>query len=134
MKSAIVHFCVERGFGEYGVQGQNIIFDKEILNVGNGFDWKNQWFIAPYTGTYFFSISGTKDWFAKNSVRASVMLKLNGEVISEAVSADNTTFGGFSSQISRKLNANDKIEVFMFSGKFYLLYFTGWLQDENLIL
>ena len=131
MKSYPVHFSVERGFQDYGVQGENIIFDKEIVNIGNGFDWKNQWFVAPYPGTYFFSISGTKDWTTKD-IRASVRLKLNGEVISEAVSSDSTRFGGFSSQLSRKLKANDKIEVSMFSGKFYLLYFTGWLQEEDL--
>lgn len=124
----MVQFSVER-HGNYGVTGQKIIIEKEALNVGNGLDWTNQLFRAPYPGTYFFSISGTKDYGTENSIRSAVSVRVNGEFIGEAVSY----FGGFSYQVVRKLNATDKVELFMDFGKVYSLYFNGWILDEDFV-
>jgi len=43
-------------------------------------------------------------------------------------------FGGFSYQFTKKLNAGDKIELFMKFGDVFILAFTGWMLDENLAL
>jgi len=103
------------------------------LNVGGGFDWQNQLFRAPYNGTYFFSVSGSKDEFTFNT-RANIHVKLNDEFIGEALSSSNTNYGGFSNQFIKKLKTNDRIELFMEHGKSYLLYFTGSMLDEDLII
>jgi len=132
IKSSAIEFHVER-IGQYGTPGQKITFSSLILNVGNAFDWDNQWFFAPRNGTYYFSISGSKANNLKD--RASITPRLNGNIIGEALSsADNLSYGGFSLQFTRKLLAGDKIELFFNNGQTYLLYFTGWLLDEDLIL
>ena len=133
MKSSAVHFYVERTENSYGEDGQKITFLKEVLNVGGGFDWQNQFFRAPYNGTYFFSVSGSKDEFTFNT-RANIHVKLNDEFIGEALSSSNTNYGGFSYQFIKKLKTNDRIELFMEHGKSYLLYFTGSMLDEDLII
>ena len=114
--------------------GERVAFGKQTLNVGNGFDWTNQVFRAPYPGTYFFSVSGTKNYGVPNSSRAAVSVLLNGESIGEAVSSDATEFGGFSFQAVRKLNTSDKVELFMHFGNVYSLYFNGWILDEDLVI
>jgi len=89
-------------------------------------------FQAPYPGTYFFSISGSKAW-GKSEERTCIAVKLNGNMIGEVMSSDFTSYGGYSYQFTRKLNATDKIELFMkFGGIPYSIYFTGWMLDESL--
>lgn len=117
----------------YGNKDEKIKFKKQVLNIGNGFDWENQWFRAPYPGTYFFSVSGSKDSSSgKQSSKVDIGILLNGQEIGEALSSDFTLFGSFSCQISVKLNASDKVELIMYNGKINLLYFTGWMLEENL--
>jgi len=107
---------------------------KQTLNVGNCFDWTNQLFRAPYPGTYFFSVSGTKNSGAPNSYRAAISVLVNGESIGEAISSDSTNFGGFSYQTVIKLNVSDKVELFMHFGETFSLYFNGWILDEDLAI
>ena len=135
VKSSLVQFNVltEGGYNRVNA-GQRIRFEKQTVNVGNGFDWKNNIFRAPYPGTYFFSVSGTKNYGIPNSTRAAVNILVNGEGIGEAVSSEKTDFGGFSCQVITKLNASDKVELFMHFGKVYNVYFTGWMLDENLTI
>jgi len=133
VKSSAVHFYVERTEDGYGKDGQKITFLKEVFNVGGGFDWKNQFFRAPYNGTYFFSVSGSKDSSYFNT-RADIHVKVNNEFIGEAISSSSTTYGGLSYQFIKKLKTDDTIELFMYSGKSYLLYFTGSMLDEDLII
>ena len=133
VKSSLVQFNVETvGFPQ--ITGQKIAFSKQTLNVGNGFDWINQLFRAPYPGTYFFSISGTKNFGVPNSYRAAVAFRVNGNKIGEATSSDNTEFGGFSYQAIIKLNAYDKVELFISFGQIYNLYFSGWMINEDLAI
>ena len=54
--------------------------------------------------------------------------------IGEAVSSENTEFGGFSFQAVRKLNATDKVELIMKFGRIYNVYFNGWILDEDLAM
>lgn len=102
-----------------------------MLNVGGGFDWNNQLFRAPYSGTYFFSLSGSKDG-GSFSTRANMAVKVNDETVGEALSSEGTQWGGFSYQFSKKLNVNDTVELVMQWGKTYLLYFSGFMLDEDL--
>jgi len=84
------------------------------------------------TGTYFFSISGSKNYYGVS--RASILVHLNGKRIGEVLSSEGTRFGGFSFQFSRKLEKGDKIELVM-NGQgdpIYLLYFTGWMVEQEL--
>ena len=127
-----VQFHVE-SYGFNTKEGQAISYDNRFLNVGDGFIGNNQWFEAPYSGTYFFSISGTKGQSYKK-MRACIDVKINNNVFGSAISSDYTNFGGFSYQFTKKLNAGDKIELFMKFGDVYILAFTGWMLDENLAL
>ncbi len=135
VKSSTVHFYVKRG-GEDGYgpkEDQKITFTQKVLNNGGGFDWENQWFLAPYKGTYFFSVSGSKDSKQNgSSIKTEIVLMVNGKAIGSALSSQSTIFGGFSYQASVKLNAGDQIELFMLFGKTICLHFTGFMLDEDL--
>ncbi len=107
MKSSEVAFHVQRedpplSTASIKFPNNTIIFNKMIVNAGNGLDWKNQRFIAPRWGIYSFSVSGSKS--GKSLDTASIFILLNGEIIGEAVSSmDNSMYGGFSYQGLRKL-------------------------------
>jgi len=134
VKSSLVHFHVERSIGNYESGGLiPVPFDKQLLNLGNGFNWVNQWFEAPYNGTYFFSISGTKN---HEGDKTCFHVRLNNINIAQVLSSENSAWGGFATIISRKLNVGDKIELVMHEdgGNVYLLYFTGWLVDQDLVI
>ena len=126
--------------GNRGTAGHKFTFPsrEKFFNFGNGFDWNNQWFLAPYPGTYFFSLSGTKGiWSDANTQRrASIFVDLNGNHIGEALSSQKSEFGGFSFQFSRKLEKGDKIELIMHgeSAEVYLLSFTGWMLEQDLLI
>ncbi len=109
-----------------------IKFRDQVLNEGNGFDWDNQWFRAPYPGTYFFSVSGAKDYH--ETARVSIFVLLNGKDIGEAMSSRNTYYGSFSYQLSVKLNANDKIELELNCGTVFFIHFTGWMVEQDLLI
>ena len=106
-----------------------IKFENDFLNVGKGFDWKNQWFVAPYSGIYFISLSGTKDHV--NSEPVIIHALLNGKEIVEVVSIEEMSYDPFSIQHPRKLKAKDRIELFLRNGVFKNLHFTGWLVEEQ---
>ena len=139
VKSSLVQFNVLREGTSPANPGQKLDFPKPpTLNVGNGFDRPNHLFRAPYPGTYFFSVSGTKDASIPNNTnvetRVVVSFLVNGVSIGEAVSSEKTAFGGFAFQVVRKLNATDKVELVMKFGKIYNVYFNGWILDEDLAL
>ncbi len=87
VKSASVQFYVERmeDWGRH--DGQKLEFQKESLNVGNGFDWSNQWLRAPYSATYFFSISGSN--------RYNQVQKISIKTYYLNEKQDNTNSGGY---------------------------------------
>jgi len=129
--------------GNRGTAGQKFTFPSKdnFFNLGNGFDWSNQWFLAPYPGTYFFSLSGTKhfahfSFFGNSNTqrRASILVYLNGKEIGEALSSQKTEYGSFSFQFSRKLEKGAKIELIMHgeSAEVYILSFTGWMLEQDL--
>jgi len=138
VKSSPVHFYVSAFYVKrqynakgYGEEDSRITFLNELFNVGDGFDWKNQIFRAPFNGIYLFSISGSKEF---DSEIANIDVKLNNEVIGKALSSQETKFGSFSYQFTLKLVANDTIELVMQSGKIDLLYFTGSMLDQDLTI
>ena len=135
VKSSPVQFSVEIT-DDYGDEGEKIKFKKQVLNIGDGFDWKNQWFRAPYPGTYFFALSGSKINHPKPGDefhdKLNIGVMVNGQPFAEAISSEKTLFGSLSYQVSLKLNAGDKIELVMYYGKSLFLHFTGWLLDQNL--
>jgi len=133
IKTTIIQFFVERNIGDFGDPSKSIkiIFHNQGLNVGGGFDWKNQWFSAPSPGTYFFSfsgITGTK----YNSNPTLIHVKINRDVYFQIMCPRNSPLAGFSYQFSMKLNFNDKVDLFVANGEIYSLSFTGWMLDENL--
>jgi len=136
----LVQFNVLRVGTSPANPGQKLNFPKPpTLNVGDGFDWPNNLFRAPYSGTYFFSLSGTKDSRIQTNntniqTRVAISFLVNGESIAEAISSEKTEYGGFSFQVVRKLNATDKIELIMKFGRIYNVYFNGWILDEDLAL
>ena len=127
VKSSPVHFYVSRR-GNYKNRG-SIKFENEFLNVGKGFDWKNQWFIAPYPGIYFISVSGTKDrMYSENAI---IKALLNGKEIVEVLTIEEKSYDPFSFQFSRKLHAKDKIELVLKQGIIMSLHFTGWMVEQQ---
>lgn len=134
VKSALVHFHVDRTNGYESGGLIKVPFERQLFNLGNGFDWVNQRFEAPYNGTYFFSISGTKAYGQYG--KTCIHVRLNNVNIAQVLSSENTIFGGFATTLSRKLNVGDKIELIMheYGGNVALLYFTGWLVDQDLVV
>lgn len=82
MKSSFVQFFVDRNYGDYGQRNQRIKFDNLVLNVG-GFDWENKYFQAPVSGTYVFSLTGSKCGVDGLPGSASILILHNGEKIAE---------------------------------------------------
>ena len=128
----MVQFYVERTGDWGGKEGQKLEFEKENLNVGNGFDWSNQWFQAPYSGTYFFGISGSGPHSQGKKTSIKVYLNNREEFIGEALSSEYTYYGSYSYQFTKKLKAGDKILLYLESGTVYLAYFTGWMIEQDL--
>ena len=137
VKSSAVHFQVERKDEGDGYEGETksdirkIKFLQEVLNAGGGFDWENQLFRAPYTGVYSFSISGTKNPHTSTDA-ADIFVKLNNETIGESLSSAFTAYGGFSCSMVRKLKTNDTIELEMYNGRTYRLFFSGTMLEQDL--
>ena len=75
-----------------------------------GFDWDKQWFQAPFSGTYLFSISGTRARLENLGIypKASIFVHINRNNVGEAISSENTSYVAFSFQFTNKLNAGDK--------------------------
>ena len=131
IKSSQVLFSAGR-VSDYGKTGENIVYELVTLNIGNGFDFDNQWFSAPYPGSYFFSISGSIGSKPDPNITL-IYVKINGEVFGQITGSKNTPFGGFSYQIAiMQLNFGDKVYLFMERGDISTLLFTGWMLDENL--
>ena len=127
VKTSPVHFYVYLR-GHYGKKGR-IQFENEFVNIGKGFDWKNQWLIAPYPGIYFISVSGTKDrMYSENAI---IKALLNGKEIVEVLTIEEKSYDPFSFQFSRKLQANDKIELVLKQGIIMSLHFTGWMVEQQ---
>ena len=80
--------------------------------------------------TYFISVSGTKDII--NKERVTLRALLNGNEIVEALSSTEKTYSPFSFQFSRKLKANDKIELVLEKGIIMFFHFTGWMVEQQL--
>jgi len=99
VKSSLVHFHVDRATHYESGGLVKIPFERKILNLGNGFDWGNQQFLAPYNGTYFFSISGTKLY--SQDGKTCIHVRLNNVNIAQVLSSENTVFGGFATVLSR---------------------------------
>jgi len=134
VKSSSVHFYVKRD-GEFSNDNGRyklIQFTDQVLNEGDGFDWKSQCFRPPYPGTYFFSISGSKDYWRND--RVSIFVRLNGENIGEALNSEKAGHDSFSLQISLKLGVKDKIELILHCGVVYFVHFTGWLVKQDLLI
>lgn len=51
------HAVMKRNMITHITTGQNVVFDTELLNVGNGYHSEHGVFIAPYPGIYVFSVS-----------------------------------------------------------------------------
>jgi len=132
VKSASVQFYVERTGDWGGNNGQKLEFGKETLNVGNGFDWSNQWFRAPFSGTYFFSISGSGRHNKGQKISIKAYLNDKQEFIGEALSSEDTHYGSYSYQFTKTLNAGDKIVLYLETGTIYLAYFSGWMIEQDL--
>ena len=134
LKSASVHFHAAN-IEEHGTTNKRFTFKSKqnFVNVGNGFDWDNQWFLVPYNGTYVFSLSGSKKGWGIG--RASVLIRLNGKKIGEALSSE-TRYGGMAFQVTKKLKKGDKIELLLHreSEQTYLLYFTGYMLEQELTI
>ena len=95
-KTESVQFYVQNK-GNRHTDGKKFTFPSKenILNIGDGFDWSNQWFLSLYPGTYFFSLSGTKAFWSKNGIhrRVSIFIDLNGKGIVEAICSTISEYG-----------------------------------------
>ena len=135
VKSSPVHFFVQRNI-TYGRENSVVPFELERLNVGEAMDINTGTFVAPQSGTYFFSFAFMKDEQAKN---VTIYIRKNCVNIGAAHThaLPNTKIQS-SLQATLKLKSGDSVDLFqMQNGNIYddashYTHFTGWLIEEDI--
>lgn len=131
IKSSQVIFSAGRLSDHFGKIGEKIVFEFSTMNIGNGFDFNKHWFSAPYSGSYFISVSGSIGSKPDPNITL-IYVKINGDVFDQIRGSKNTAFSGFSYQMATHLNSSDKVSLFLESGDVSMLVFTGWMLDEGM--
>ncbi|VDI80987.1 Hypothetical predicted protein [Mytilus galloprovincialis] len=88
--------------------GFHFVFDDIKLNIGNGYNNHHGTFVAPVSALYFLSYRFTITPGTSNSLIRLVM-KLNGEIVSHAMSAYESHYTTASYTNINHLNAGDDV-------------------------
>ena len=143
VKSSPVYFYVKRGTDYDNYDGFPIPFEWEIINIGNAMNRTSGMFIAPKTGTYFFSFNGrvsipSSSYYSFLSV--SIYCPQWGRCGSGAggdVATAEQQYDSLSAQATLSLRAGDEVYVRidgMSTGTYLtgdFTTFSGWLLEEN---
>ena len=129
IKTSSVHFYVSRT-SDYGFVNTVIPYQVTHLNLGNAMNVGSRIFTAPKEGVYHFHFSA----YGSN---LHADLRQNGSNIGRAFCAGNDIC---SVQSTLQLRKGDTIDMLMTTGTLYdtsseqLTHFTGWLDEEDLVL
>lgn len=88
--------------------GFHFVFDDVKLNIGNGYNTHHGAFVAPVSGIYFLSYRFTISPGASSSLIRLVM-KINGEIVSHAMSVNENHYITDSYTNINHLNAGDDV-------------------------
>jgi len=138
IKTKSVYFYVQKN-DRFFQEERRIPFEVVRLNIGNAFDPTNNVFIAPVSGTYFFSFSainiGRDDLYA--------YLRVDGIQVSVAY-ATTYKLTEYNPTVMRSilnLEAGSKVDVWLKEGYIHdhnvenkgpHTHFVGWLLEEDL--
>jgi hypothetical protein len=147
VKSAPVHFYVQRESSFSSTTGTPIPFQLAVVNEGNAMDLTSGKFTAPRPGIYFFSFTGMAKFpTASSDVWLGVSIHLNGVRIALGyVDERNTVADQLSPltvQSTLNLKSGDQVWVAMvyWSAGAYLYdysdhwtHFTGFMLEEEIV-
>jgi len=138
VKSAPVHFYVQRKSTFTYSSNRNIPFDLELLNEGRAMNLATGVFRAPVNGVYYFSFRGfPQGGDLKAFHPVLVYLRVNGMV--KATSTSVVRGVTISLECTLKLKKGDNVDIRKgFNGVFednnseHLTHFSGSLLEEDL--
>jgi len=134
--SSGVYFYVVIGkISTYPDKNGLLRFDRQVLNVGFGMNFKTGVFTVPKSGIYTFSFSLMKS--AYTFAYTEIALRLNAAKIGQATSGSGLFTAPVALQSTLKLKKGDRIDLQLINGEIhhacevYCHHFTGWLLEEH---
>ena len=148
MKSASVYFYVQRN-STFARAYTPIVFDLAVVNEGNAMDLNSGKFIAPLTGKYFFSFTGSAKFPSPSSLPSSVQLgiflRLNGVKFGSGWVEESNSVSNQSSPITLQstlnLKSGDQVwvqidhkspEAYLYDDDYHHTHFTGFMMEEEI--
>ena len=131
VKSTLVYFYVQKT-SPFTAKSSQVPFEVVVLNTGAAYDSNSGQFIAPTSGIYYFSFSGSP----VNSI-VSVSLRLNNEEVATTTTTVSTVTP-ITLSATLSLNASDTVALWLESGGLagmhnkHVTYFSGFLLQEYL--
>ena len=140
--------------GPFSATNVAISFDVERVNVGNALEMTSGMFMAPRTGTYFFSFSGLASFPETTSpdrAHLGIGLYLGGTSIGGVQTEESNTVANQFSSLSLQLTLNlvkDEdiwLQIDVMSsgvvlyddatseGGGHWTHFTGWMLEEDIV-
>jgi hypothetical protein len=147
VKSAPVHFYVQREYSTPSLTVAPITFQSEVVNEGKAMNLTSGIFTAPRPGIYFFSFTGMAKFpTASSAVWLGVSIHLNGDRTALGyVDESNVVAGQMSPltiQSTFNLKSGDQVWVamiywsagaYLYDDTNHLTHFTGFMLEEEIV-
>ncbi len=131
IKTSSVHFYVSRT-SDYSSVNKVISYEVTHLNLGYAMNVGSGVFTAPKEGVYHFHFSG----FGRNYLDIDIRLNRGNIARTYCAGSDDTC----SIQSTLQLKKGDTVDLYLARGYLdnnpteQLTHFTGWLDEEDLVL
>jgi hypothetical protein len=145
VKSAPVHFYVQRNSSSRNSEKTPIPFDLARVNEGKAMDLTSGIFTAPRPGIYFFSFTGSARLKSSSSVHFYSRLYFNGKRIGASNVQENNgpvdQYSQITVQSTLNLKTGDQLWVqidgnsssYLLDNGNHLTHFTGFMLEEEIV-